>query len=559
MTTADPQTQFTPAAGFAQPPVISASDSQFSELLLSVPDAIVISDSAGRISLVNDQLCEIFQYAQDQLIGQSVEMLLPARYREGHVALRQAYMQNPLLRPMGQFREVLGLRSDGKEIPVEIRLRMFEGSNGMFVTSAVRDVSEIRMLHRIQADSNRMLELIASGESVEIVLSELEQCIKASSPDSCCAIVGWSESGGGIHNLLSSPETPGGESKTLGWWDVDHSRPLASAIKANQRTRLGEEAIEVIERFAFADSTKPFLDGWLEPIRNPHGSPLGAILVCRHKKRAPGEFEEEVVSAAAHLAGIVLERDLRAAEFTEKEEQLRQSQKLEAIGTLTGGIAHEFNNLLQVILGYSDCVMASFTPDDPRLDDMAKVVTATEDAVRLTGQLLTFGRRQKLEKSLVDLNQVARDVVAMLRPLVDANIEIIVNCDSSIPPILADVGQLRQVLFNLCLNAQDAIQDAGRIEIMTSARLATSPHDAPSGDAPSFLSVSIAVKDSGCGITKELKSKIFDPFFTTKEVGEGTGLGLAVVHGIVRDLNGTIEVESEPGEGATFLLTFPPA
>lgn len=174
----------------ARPPVVSATDSQFSELLLSVPDAIVISDATGRISLVNDQLCEIFRYTEEQLVGQSIELLLPERYREGHLAYRQAYMRNPLLRPMGQFREVLGLRSDGKEIPVEIWLRMFEGSTGMFVASAVRDVSEIRMLHRIQADSNRMLELIVSGESLEVVFSQLQQSIKDASPDSYCAILG---------------------------------------------------------------------------------------------------------------------------------------------------------------------------------------------------------------------------------------------------------------------------------------------------------------------------------------------------------------------------------
>jgi PAS domain S-box-containing protein len=225
------------------------------------------------------------------------------------------------------------------------------------------------------------------------------------------------------------------------------------------------------------------------------------------------------------------------------EDQLRQAQKMEAVGQLAGGIAHDFNNLLTVISGYGE-IARRHIGAGPGSGELREIQRAAERAGNLTRQLLAFARRQVLEPVLLDVNEVAGDLTPMLGRLIGEDIEIAMLAGERLPPVLADRGQLEQVVINLAINARDAMPDGGTLAIETGA---------------SGGEVRLAVSDTGTGIEPDALERVFEPFFTTKDVGFGTGLGLATVHGIVTQSGGRIEVASEPGLGSTFTVVLPAA
>src|SRR3954469_4998857 len=225
------------------------------------------------------------------------------------------------------------------------------------------------------------------------------------------------------------------------------------------------------------------------------------------------------------------------------EEQLRQAQKMEAVGQLAGGIAHDFNNLLTVIAGYGEIAKHRIGAG-PGGSELAEIQRAAHRASELTRQLLAFARRQVLEPVLLDGNEVAGGLVPMLTRLIGADIEIAMLAADELPPVLADRAQLEQVIINLAINARDAMPDGGTLAIETSC-----------GEGL----VKLAVSDTGTGIDPEVLERIFEPFYTTKDVGFGTGLGLATVHGIVVQSGGRVDVTSRPGMGSTFTVRFPAA
>jgi len=235
------------------------------------------------------------------------------------------------------------------------------------------------------------------------------------------------------------------------------------------------------------------------------------------------------------------------------EEQFRQAQKMEAIGRLAGGIAHDFNNLLAVIWANLDLYLAPADAGGAQLDCLRDASHATARAVELTRRLLTFSRRQPLELQPVDLDRVIAEDERIVRRLIPSNIELQCRLGAGGGRIRADPAQLEQVLVNLVVNARDAMRDGGRLTIETSRVQLPQP----AGGAPAGAYVRLEVRDDGRGMDTETQQRVFEPFFTTKPVGEGTGLGLATVYGIVRQLGGFIGVTSAPGEGATFTLLFP--
>jgi PAS domain S-box-containing protein len=234
------------------------------------------------------------------------------------------------------------------------------------------------------------------------------------------------------------------------------------------------------------------------------------------------------------------------------EEQLRQAQRIEALGLLAGGVAHDFNNLLMAISGYTELAESHADDADRSRRDLREVAHATERAADLTRQLLAFARRQSLEQAIVDVNAVVRDAAPLLTRLLGADVELTTRLDDGIGAIRGDGGQLTQVLLNLAVNARDAMPRGGALTIATTAeRLPATPRR-PSGDY-----TVLTVSDTGEGIDAAAREHLFEPFFTTKGVGRGTGLGLAMVHGIVEQMGGTISVDSRPGEGASFRIALP--
>jgi PAS domain S-box-containing protein len=257
----------------------------------------------------------------------------------------------------------------------------------------------------------------------------------------------------------------------------------------------------------------------------------------------------EIVGGVVHSQQITERKQL--------EEQLHQSQKLEAIGALAGGVAHDFNNLLTVISGYTSMVLGRMPADDQNRVGLGEIALAAERASGLTQQLLAFSRRQVLHPQMIDVNDVVGRLEPMLRSLIEERIELVFETSTLLPPVLFDRGRLEQVIVNLVVNARDAITDAGRIVIETGERELDADYVARHAGARIGPHVMLAVSDTGVGIDDQTFERIFEPFFTTKPVGEGTGLGLSTVHGIVAQSGGNIWVYSEPGHGTAFRVYIP--
>ena len=251
----------------------------------------------------------------------------------------------------------------------------------------------------------------------------------------------------------------------------------------------------------------------------------------------------------AHMSGLI--RDI--TEHTQLEQELRQSQKMEGIGQLAGGIAHDFNNLLTVIQGNSDLALDGLDPSSPSHADICEIKRAAMSAAALTKQLLAFGRRQVLQPRPIELRTVTLEIQNMLARLIGDNIELVLSLDESAGHVLADPGQIEQVIINLVVNARDAMPDGGRISISTK----TVPHRIRNGGVTSAICERLIVTDNGVGMDNATRDRIFEPFFTTKPVGHGTGLGLSTVHGIVKQSGGELHVATAPGKGSSFTIYFP--
>ena len=263
------------------------------------------------------------------------------------------------------------------------------------------------------------------------------------------------------------------------------------------------------------------------------------------------------VSSADQSADVL---EAIAEDVTERrvlEDQLRQAQKMEAVGRLAGGVAHDFNNLLMVIGGYAEVILAGLPLDHPLHEKGRAIQLASDRATTLTRQLLAFSRKQFLELKVVDVNAVVRDMERLFRPLIGESVEFLADLSSGTAPTRADASQLEQVLMNLVVNAKDAMPEGGKLTIQTQ----TTVVEAGDGHSPQFIRpghyVALSVSDTGMGMDRETQSRIFEPFFTTKEKGKGTGLGLSTVYGIVKQSGGYVLVQSELGRGTSFLIYLP--
>lgn len=281
-------------------------------------------------------------------------------------------------------------------------------------------------------------------------------------------------------------------------------------------------------------------------------------------KRKDGSLyhEEETITPVTDSHGrikhfIAIKTDI--SDRKKLEEQLRQSQKMEAVGQLAGGIAHDFNNLLTVINGYADMLLVAKSDGDVEINELTQIRQAGQRAASLTRQLLAFSRRQILEPEILSLNTVINNTEKMLRRLIGENIFLETSLDADISNCEADPGQMEQVIMNLCINARDAMPAGGRLLIETSNIVLDKEYlKSHQGVKPGNY-VMMSFTDNGTGMEKEVRERIFEPFFTTKEEGKGTGLGLSTVYGIVKQSGGNIWVYSEPGQGTTFKIYLPAA
>ena len=305
------------------------------------------------------------------------------------------------------------------------------------------------------------------------------------------------------------------------------------------------------EREAYAARLKRFIAG----VERSNGEDLrclrrdGSIIDVNVWK----ELLYDANGAVSGIMSVIFD----STEKLKLEQQLRQAQRLEAVGQLAGGVAHDFNNLLTIISGYSDLALSQLSPQEPLRYNVEQVLKAASRATELTRQLLAFSRKQVLKPIVLDLNEIIADLEKMLRRLIGENIDLITILKTGIGCVKADPGQIEQVIVNLAVNSRDAMPDGGKLIIETANVDLDAYYASQHIGTPPGPYVMISVSDSGHGIDPETQSHIFEPFFTTRERGKGTGLGLSTVYGIVKQSGGNIWVYSEPGHGTTFKIYFP--
>ncbi len=392
--------------------------------------------------------------------------------------------------------------------------------------------------------------------------------------------VRWVLSQGAVHT-----EPDGSQKLTGSFLDITDRKKAENAMRASEerfRTYINQSPLVIIISdgegyIIFANpSAERLLDCELKELKDKQ---IVEYHPSQSRQAALEKFQELKKSGFVHFESIIqqpggrqLNVEIRATllssgyvmafitDITDRmnlEEQLRQSQKLEAVGQLAGGVAHDFNNLLTVINGYSDLILSTMEKENPLFSRLNQIKKAGLRAESLTRQLLAFSRKQILKPEVVNMNQLIANMEKMLQRLIEENIQLVTLYDQELPPVMADPGQLEQVIMNLVVNARDAMPNGGKLTIETERAELDEHYSEQHQDVTPGEYVSVSVSDNGCGMKKAVLDRIFEPFYTTKEQGKGTGLGLSTVYGIVKQSGGNINVYSEPDKGTIFKIYLP--
>ena len=499
-----------------------------SDLLETLPDATIAVDREGTMVQVNAQAQELFGYDRDELIGQKVEMLVPESYRRQHHHHRENFAQTPKTRRMGADLDLYGRRRNGSEFPVEVSLSPVATESGMFVLSAIRDISDRKRIAEELRRANEELHRRTAEQLGEyrsrlaLIIDSSDDAIIGKNLDG--TITSWNKGAERIYGY--APEEVIGKHISL---LVPSDRP--------------DEIPEILQKIARGESTEHF-----ESVRvTKDGRQLDVSISVSPLRDAKGD----IIGASA------IARDITAQKRAES--QLHQSQKMEAIGRLAGGVAHDFNNILGIINACTEFLRDRIDPAGEPSLYIENIQKATERGSSLTRQLLAFSRTPVIQPRILDLNERLKDISKLLRPLMGDDVEVLIVSRSPSAVVEADPGQLDQILVNLAVNARDAMPRGGKFILETRAEKFDEAFAEQHQAMAAGKYVLLAVSDTGSGMDEATASRIFEPFFTTKEMGKGTGLGLATVYGIVKQSAGHILVYSEPGHGTTFKIYLPSA
>jgi PAS domain S-box-containing protein len=476
----------------------------FRGLLDAAPDAMIISDRRGRIILANRQAQAMFGYDEADLIGQSVEVLIP-QYRADAASL-----------------DLRARRRDGTEFPVEISLSPLQTDDGVLVSAAVRDATERRRIEReLRASEVRFRGLLDAAPDAMIIVDRAGQILIVN--HEAQLLFGY------------APEELIGQNVDALVPDTYRAGHVAHRERyvANPRTRPMGAGVDLFARRK--DGTSLPVEISLSPLETPDGLlVIAAVRDISERKRIE-----------ANVAALREETQQRRieAERAALAQAARRAEKLAALGTLSAGLAHELNNPIGIMSSRIELLLAEAAAlDESVRDDLRVLHRQTQRVARITQGLLSFARQSGHARAPVDLNHIVRETQMLVQSQVaKSGVRFVVDLAPALPAVLGDADTLQQVVLNLVTNARDALQGPGEIRITT--RMA---------DAGK---IELVVADTGPGIAPEDLARVFDPFFTTKETG--TGLGLSITHGIVSEHRGTIDVESAPGQGTRFILTFP--
>jgi two-component system cell cycle sensor histidine kinase/response regulator CckA len=482
-------------------------------IVASSADAIVGKTLDGIVTNWNAAAERIFGYSEKEMVGQSIFILIPEELHEAERLMLEQIRQAQVV----EFSETDRIRKDGRRIHIAVSVSPIRDAQGRVIgaSSIKRDITEQKHAQEALAQSQERLQLALRAARMgtwrwEVTTNALS----------------WDD---GLHQLYGlGPEQS--VTNYEQFLERVHEADRGSVREAVAHAIEGNGELDYEFRIVMPDGRVRWLADQGRVARDPGGRPL-------------------------YMTGVSLD----VTDRKQVEERLRQAQRMESVGQLAGGIAHEANNMMSVVLGCADYVLQRSDLPEPVRQDVDQIWRAAKRTAGITQQLLAFSRRQVLQPQVLDLNATVRDLEPILSRALGESRGLRMHLAPTLGPVRADPGQLEQVLLNLTLNARDAMGDGGRLTIETmnvvldEAYVAAKPVETlQSGDYAALV-----VTDTGHGMDRATLGRIFEPFFTTKEVGQGTGLGLSTVYGIVKQSGGFIWVYSEPGLGTTFKLYFP--
>ena len=541
----------------------ATEDSEKNLLLIfeSSKDGIMVANAETKQFVVaNKAICDMLGYSREELLSLSVKDIHPME----EVPIIVEKFESQVREEISIVANVPMKRRDGSIFYADINTTLIEYGKTTCLLGTFRDITD-----RMQAEAriehlNRVLRAIRNINQLIVKADSADELIKSA----CKLLVDHGSYVSALIILVDSEGNP--MSHVLAGLDAD-LHFLEDQIVKGQLPECCKAADMVNGVYVINGENKicKVCDNF------DHCASAKKMTMClRHQERSYGYltvtvdmdialdseegrlFFELAGDLAYSLHNIEIKNALLVAEQDTKkvEAQLLQAQKMESVGRLAGGVAHDFNNMLSVILGFSELALEKVSSVDPLHEDLSEIHNAAVRSTEITRQLLAFARKQTIAPVALDLNVAVESMLKMLRRLIGEDIDLAWLPEASLWPVMMDPSQVDQLLANLCVNARDAIEGVGKVTIETH----TSTFDAAyCSDHPGFVPgdyVLLAVSDDGCGMDRDTVDKIFEPFFTTKDVGQGTGLGLATVYGIVKQNNGFINVYSEPGKGSTFKI-----
>jgi len=471
-------------------------------------DGFWTSDNTGWIRDANDSLCLMLGYTREELLGLSIQDIEASQESSEGIRVNiSTVIESGSQRFQSQLR-----RKDGRIRDVEISSQYAaEPEERCFVF--VRDITDRNMAEKVLAASEKKFrDLLESVQLVAVILDAQGNLTFCN--DYLLSLTGWSRN----------------EVINKNWFGLFIPEDIRDAVYSIFQSAIRNNSLSLHYENAIIarDKTQRFIVWNNSILRDSEGNAIG------------------VASIGTDVT-----------EHRKLEEQLRQSQKMESIGTLAGGIAHDFNNILTAIIGYGHLTLRKMEKDDPNRLNIEQMLEASDRAAHLTKDLLLFSRKQPIHRKLLDLNEVIKRLEKFLIRVIGEDIAFQTNLSDGEIPILADAHQIEQVLMNLATNARDAMPKGGALTVTTDQIRLDQQFINLYGYGKPGLYAMVTVSDTGEGMDEQTRQKIFEPFYTTKEVGKGTGLGLAVVYGIVRQHEGYVNVDSELGKGTTFRIYLP--